>query len=57
MSLKVSSEFAKALTLHGEGKILEIVRAWEHRCDWQRERYHKRVAIAKKAKNGKGKKK
>ena len=57
MSLKVSSEFAKALTLHGEGKILEIVRAWEHRCDWQRERYHKRVAIAKKAKKGKGKKK
>ena len=53
MGLRVSMEFARLITTYGEGKIMEVMKGWEHRCQWQRERYHKKLKKLRKRKGGK----
>jgi hypothetical protein len=42
-STLISKELWKFIQKYGEDKILEVLRGWQKKNEWQKDRYHKRL--------------
>jgi len=52
MSLHISKQFADEIKKRGEDQIMHIIRVWDNRRRWQRERYARKVKPVRAAARG-----